>query len=106
MAIAEVAPSISTFLGSCAGGLYKRRHPLPECRIEMRVDISGEFLPLRIKGLKLCGGHASVFGRIQSAAMFQSDVGEAVKQVEAHFFADRKIERQRDPRLRERKHSG
>src|SRR5271167_1110193 len=94
MAMADVAPRIKTFFGGGTGGLYKRRHPLPKGGVEMRVDVTRKILPLGIKGLELRRGHPGVLGRIQPAAVLQSDICQTVQQVEAHILANRKIQSQ------------
>src|ERR1700722_6821728 len=104
LAMADVAPSTRTREGSCLRALATGRDPLPERRIERRVDIPCECLPLRIESLKLLCGHARVLGRIDTASMLLRNAGQAVKQVKADL-ADREIEGERNAGCGKGKHS-
>src|SRR5581483_10964464 len=68
-AIAEVAPRGRIRFGAAAPCRSANERPpsshaLPEGGVEARIDEAGEFLPLRIKRLKLLRRHSRVLGRI------------------------------------------
>src|SRR5215475_4384617 len=104
LAMAEVAPRIRTRLGFLE--LATSRDPLPEGRIECRVDVAREVLPQRVEGLELPGGHTRVFCGVYAAAVLLRDAGEAVEQIEADFGADGEIECESNAGCGEGKHAG
>jgi hypothetical protein len=93
MAMLEVAPNITTPMGTWGSRLAKTGYPLPKTGAERRIDISGKLLPLGIELLEVGGPHAGIFGRVHAATKFGCDIRQPIEQSKAHFPPDRKVQR-------------
>src|SRR5258706_3019152 len=103
-AIAEVAQMISVLFmifDRLRGG-----YPSPEARGKARVDESGEFLPLGIKGLEMPRGHSRVLGRIDNSTILQDNFIQLIQQAQDLFSQVWQVQSQRHSLARERHQAG